>query len=75
MKRPLLLLVLIIIMVLAFTACRNVPSEEPILNPTEPVTLTKEQILVLGDVSDDPGEVIEGATPLMTYLADQLSLI
>ncbi len=29
--------------------------------------------LVLGDISDDPGEVIEGAQPLADYLAGQLA--
>lgn len=28
--------------------------------------------IVIGDISDDPGEVIEGAQPLADYLAERL---
>ena len=32
----------------------------------------EEQAIVLGDISDDPAEVIDGTQPLAIYLADQL---
>ena len=36
-------------------------------------TVSAEKVIVLGDISDDPGEVIEGTQPLADYLANQLA--
>jgi len=44
----------------------SVPPEEPTLEPTEA------HAIVLGDISDDPSEVIEGSQPLADYLASRL---
>lgn len=42
-------------------------TEAPVEAPAE------EKVLVLGDISDDPGEVIEGTQPLADYLATALA--
>ena len=39
----------------------------------EAATVTPARAVVLGDISDDPGEVIEGTQPMADYLADQLA--
>lgn len=43
------------------------PQDVPTLEPVET------RAIVLGDISDDPAEVIEGTQPLADYLASQLS--
>ncbi len=61
------------IALLWLTTCAPL-APEPIPTATfPPPTPTVEQALVLGDISDDPGEVIEGTQPLADYLADQLA--
>lgn len=45
----------------------GLPQVEPTLEPVET------RAIVLGDISDDPAEVIEGTQPLADYLASQLS--
>ena len=43
--------------------------------PTPPTTSTEtvERTIVLGDISDDPAEVIEGSLPFANYIAGELS--
>ena len=56
------------------SACQAVPtpvSEVPV--PTQAATLTQEQILAIGLVSDDPAGEIEGAQPFADYMAKQLN--
>ncbi len=45
------------------------PTETDIPAPSSP----EGQVIVLGDISDDPGEVIEGSQPLANYLAAHLA--
>lgn len=41
--------------------------------PDESATIQNDGVIVLGDISDDPGEVIEGAQPLADLLAERLA--
>ena len=38
-----------------------------------PIPMSPQRAIVLGDISDDPAEVIEGSQPFANYLASQLS--
>lgn len=69
MQRRIHDLVVLILVVLALAGCTT-PSTAA--TPTEEST-RETRAIVLGDISDDPGEVIEGAQPLADYLAGQLS--
>lgn len=64
------LLIVMVIIAFILTACggdqKNAPQVEPSAEPAEA------RAIVLGDISDDPAEVIEGAQPLADYLAGQL---
>ena len=53
--------------ILASCGRNQTAAEEPTVVPAEV------RAIVLGDVSDDPAEVIEGGQPLADYLAGQLS--
>src|SRR5215204_3258131 len=63
--------VYIIALALILTACSegqiavstDIPSPEPV----------ETRAIVLGDISDDPAEVIDGTQPLADYLASQLT--
>lgn len=67
MKRP-TLSALIVALVILLSACVN-----PTPTPVPTVAPTPQRLLVIGDISDDPAEVIEGTQPLADYLAAQLS--
>jgi phosphonate transport system substrate-binding protein len=57
-----------VFILIGVTACANQPSNEPA------DILEEESIsIVLGDISDDPGEVIEGTQPMADYLAAGLT--
>jgi len=66
---------LISVLILALAACAN-PTPAPTQKPIEQAPATEspaaEKIIVFGDISDDPAEVIEGAQPIVDYLAAQL---
>jgi phosphonate transport system substrate-binding protein len=49
-------------------ACGTQPADQPAIIVEE-----EEISIILGDISDDPGEVIEGTQPLADYLASGLS--
>jgi phosphonate transport system substrate-binding protein len=55
-------------LVLALAGCTALPNA----TPTEE-SAPEARAIVLGDISDDPAEVIEGAQPLANYLAGELS--
>lgn len=67
------LMLLIVSTVLLITGCANAPAAttDPIVENTEGVI--QERAIVLGDISDDPAEVIEGSLPFANYLAEQLT--
>ena len=50
-------------------------TQATVVAPPTPTSTSKveRRAIVLGDISDDPGEVIEGTQPLADYLASQLS--
>jgi phosphonate transport system substrate-binding protein len=56
---------------IALVACTSPPTETP--EPTETSKPAGEKTIVFGDISDDPGEVIEGTQPLADYVAANLS--
>lgn len=64
------LCVFTIILTFILTSCGGsqtpVPQDNAVSEPTET------RAIVLGDISDDPAEVIEGTQPLADYLASQL---
>lgn len=53
-------------------ACSPTTTPTATALPTAEPTVAAGRTLVLGDVSDDPGEVIEGTQPLADYLAQAL---
>ena len=59
------------IILLALTACFN-PEAETAQDPELTPQISSSHAIVLGDISDDPGEVIEGTQPLADYLAGHL---
>jgi len=65
--RSLAPLVFALSLVLVSCAEEAAPTEAPTAKPVET------HAIVLGDISDDPAEVIEGTQPLADYLASQLS--
>lgn len=58
-----------VFLLLALVSCAAPATPTP---TAVPPTAPPEKFLVLGDISDDPGEVIEGTQPLADYLATQL---
>lgn len=67
---------LIAIMLIPLAACAappptTPPTEQAQPAPTQPAAAGRS--IVLGDISDDPGEVIEGTQPLADYLAGRLA--
>jgi phosphonate transport system substrate-binding protein len=71
--KPRVLFSILFLFVLA--ACQPTATPTPAENTATPApsaTTPTENPIVIGDISDDPAEVIEGAQPLADYLAEQL---
>lgn len=66
MKAKFLLFVLALVLASCGGSQNPIPQIEPTSEPVET------RAIVLGDISDDPAEVIEGSQPLADYLANQL---
>jgi phosphonate transport system substrate-binding protein len=68
MKSKLALISILVISVIWMTAC------QPQANPPQAAApaVVDDNPIIIGDISDDPAEVIEGAQPLADYLAAQL---
>lgn len=60
------------LLLLIWLAACSAPAT-PVPPTTQPVEPTPQRLLVIGDISDDPAEVIEGTQPLADYLAAQLA--
>lgn len=58
-------------MLFVLAACTNPPAETPPVATEAPAV--EGRTIVFGDISDDPGEVIEGTQPFADYVAAQLS--
>ncbi len=76
MKRVTCLTALVTLMLFMLSACASPTSTAA--SPTAPAdtpapTPAPQRLLVIGDISDDPAEVIEGTQPLANYLAAQLA--
>ena len=61
----------LISILLALGGCAEARSQEP--PATDATPDVPQRAIVLGDISDDPAEVIEGSQPLADYLASQLA--
>lgn len=74
MKRTNLAVLIVALIPLLLSACAS-PSATPAPQPTSTTAaeLAPQRLLVIGDISDDPAEVIEGTQPLADYLAAQLT--
>ncbi|PWH12026.1 MAG: phosphate ABC transporter substrate-binding protein [Anaerolineae bacterium] len=65
---------LVVLLLTLLTACTALaPSPNASNTPTNTETSSNSRLLVIGDISDDPAEVIEGTQPLANYLAARLS--
>jgi hypothetical protein len=65
------------LILLVSSACAPQASPQPVVNteipaPTATTATIAENPIVLGNISNDPAEVIEGAQPGADYLAEQL---
>lgn len=63
---------LLLALLVFLAACGAPTSPEPTSSPVTQPAPTQGRVFVLGDVSDDPGEVIEGTQPLADYLEEAL---
>ncbi len=70
-----LLTTMLIILTLFIVACQSatVESEEEVVSPVPITELTPDQIIKIGDVSNDPAGKIAEYQPFVDYLAAQLS--
>ena len=68
--RNIFIAVVLSILVFSAGACTGDASDGTV--QTEEPQVIEERAIVLGDISDDPAEVIDGAQPLAMYLASHL---
>jgi phosphonate transport system substrate-binding protein len=68
MKTKLALISILVIAVIWMTACQPLADAPQAAAPA----VVDDNPIIIGDISDDPAEVIEGAQPLADYLAGQL---
>lgn len=68
---PFVLFLIVMLMAACTPAATTTPAPD-LIEATEEPAADDGITLVLGDISDDPGEVIEGTQPLADYLADRL---
>jgi phosphonate transport system substrate-binding protein len=68
--RPIFLTIICLAFLSLLTSCGMLSTPTPTAIPPTPVPIGR--ALVLGDISDDPAEVIDGTQPLANYLAAQL---
>ena len=75
MKRTISIILTMFVMMLGIVACQAETAAEPTAVPQQidEAELTPDQILTLGDVSNEPVEKIEELTPIAEYLAAQLA--
>ena len=69
--RKSLIAVVLSVLILAVVSCSENADNDGTL-PTNVPQSPEGQAIILGDISDDPAEVIDGTQPLALYLADQL---
>jgi len=63
----------LVLLLISLISCTSTPSTDMSKEPPETPSFSEESWpIVLGDISDDPGEVIEGTQPLADYLAARL---
>jgi phosphonate transport system substrate-binding protein len=62
---------LMLVLILALAACAS-PTPAPTEQAAPTAAPAAEKYIVFGDISDDPAEVIEGAQPIVEYLAAKL---
>ena len=72
MKKNIASLILLNLLLIFLVACSPLTTPQPTATLPQASPTPEGRTLVLGDISDDPSEVIEGAQPLADYLAEQL---
>ena len=73
-KKTFVLKFVLIGLLVVLVACAESNSESvPAATATTEATPMGQRVIVLGDISDDPAEVIEGTQPLADYIAERLS--
>jgi len=70
-NRDLVKIFLLSVLLFLLVSCSS-PATETTPAPTVTTDVPPGKTIVLGDISDDPGEVIEGTQPLADYIAAQL---
>ena len=64
---------LFVAFIIILTACTNTTTPISTQPPATDTPMAQEHVIVFGDISDDPAEVIEGTQPIADYVAAQLA--